>query len=323
MSIEGAVYARGQGWVSASFAEALTANREANSLAWISLLEPSESDFEVIAGSLGLEPRLLKEAARFPYRSGVDRHDARLVAVLPTLQDWGEGDHGPVEIGGIGSVAIGWVLVVAMEEPNMIVTLTYADRLVLDELHRGVERCLDLLAIDSATVLLEVVGAVLEKYEAAVDAINERISEAEVSVMEGRSSDVVRHIHTYTSQAVRLQQAINPLASSLDQLVGDGGPVVHRQLSRLRHRALRVSEELDGAHQRLSSLLQVNLTVVGQKISAWGAILIVPSLIAGVFGMNFESAWWQKADHGFEMMLVIMFLVSGSLYVWFKRSGWL
>ena len=134
---------------------------------------------------------------------------------------------------------------------------------------------------------------------------------------------MVRQIHTFTSQAVGLQQAINPLASALEQLVVGDAPSSHGQLSRVRHRALRVTEELGGARARLSSLLQVNLTVVGQKISAWGAILIVPSLIAGVFGMNFESAWWQKADHGFEMMLVIMFLVSGSLYVWFKRSGWL
>jgi magnesium transporter len=63
--------------------------------------------------------------------------------------------------------------------------------------------------------------------------------------------------------------------------------------------------------------------VVGQKISAWGAILIVPSLIAGVFGMNFDSVWWTEADHSFEVMLAVMFLISGSLYLWFKRSGWL
>ena len=84
-----------------------------------------------------------------------------------------------------------------------------------------------------------------------------------------------------------------------------------------------MTEELDGARARLSSLLQVNLTVVGQKISAWGAILIFPSLIAGVSGMNFEGARWTRADHGFEIMLAVMFLISASLYAWFKRSGWL
>jgi magnesium transporter len=84
-----------------------------------------------------------------------------------------------------------------------------------------------------------------------------------------------------------------------------------------------VPEKLDGARELLSSLMQVNLTVVGQKISAWGAILIAPSLIAGVFGMNFDSAWLTQADHGFEVMLAVMLLISGSLYLWFKRSGWL
>jgi len=108
--------------------------------------------------------------------------------------------------------------------------------------------------------------------------------------MEGKSRDMVRQIHAFTSQVVELQQAINPLSAALEQLVVGDAPLAHRQLSRVRHRALRVTEE---------------------------------SLIAGVFGMNFESAWWTKADHGFEVMLAAMFLMSGSLYVWFKRSGWL
>jgi magnesium transporter len=46
-------------------------------------------------------------------------------------------------------------------------------------------------------------------------------------------------------------------------------------------------------------------------------------LIAGVFGMNFNNAWWTRADHGFEVMIVVMLLISGSLYLWFRRSGWL
>jgi magnesium transporter len=167
------------------------------------------------------------------------------------------------------------------------------------------------------------VGEVVGDYERAVEAIDRRIWDAEVTVMEGRSRNVLRRIHTLTSQAVGLQQAIKPLASALEQLTGSDDPVAHRQLSRIRHRALRVTEKLDGARELLSSLLQVNLTVVGQKISAWGAILIVPSLIAGVFGMNFDSAWLTKADHGFEVMLAVMFLISASLYLWFKRSGWL
>ena len=74
----------------------------------------------------------------------------------------------------------------------------------------------------------------------------------------------------------------------------------------------------------------LNLTTVGiqqndqmQKISAWGAILVVPSLLAGIFGMNFEEAWWMNARYGFEIMIALMVLIAAVLYVSFKRAGWL
>jgi magnesium transporter len=322
VSIESTVYVQGWESVSASLAEARRASRETGSLAWVSWTEPGERDFTVITDSLGLEPPFLEEAAEFPHRSGVERHDNRLVAVLPILGDSGEKDATRGQ-DGLGSVEVDWVLVLAVQEPNMIVTLTDGEGGVVDKLRRKVGRRAALLARDSETVLLEIIGEAVGDYEHAAGAIDGCVRRAEVTVMEGKSRDTVRQIHLFTSQAVGLQQALMPLASALEQLVVVDATPTHRQLSRVRHRGLRVTEELDGARARLFSLLQVNLTVVGQKISAWGAILIVPSLIAGVFGMNFESAWWQKADHGFEAMLVAMLLISGSLYVWFKRSGWL
>jgi magnesium transporter len=58
-----------------------------------------------------------------------------------------------------------------------------------------------------------------------------------------------------------------------------------------------------------------------QKITAWGAILVVPTLIAGIFGMNFEKAWWMEGRYGFEVMIALMALISVVLYLGFKRSG--
>jgi magnesium transporter len=320
VSIESTVYLRGRGSVPASLAEARGASRKAGSLAWISLVEPGERDIEVIAGSLGLGPLLLEEATRFPHRSGVERHQSGLVAVLPILRAT---DAGEVTRGEVGWVECGWVLVLALEEPNRILTLTDGDGEVMNKLHGRMEGRLDHLAGDSGGALLEIVGEVVGDCEQAVEDIEGRTSDAEVRVMEGRSRDVLRQIHALTGQVVGLQQTVRPLATALEQLEGSDDPVAHRQLLRIRHRALRVTEKLDGTRELLSSLLQVNLTVIGQKISAWGAILIVPSLIAGVFGMNFDNAWLKAADHGFEIMIAIMLLISGSLYIWFKRSGWL
>ena len=320
MSIESTVYVRGRGSVATSFADARRAGQESGKLAWISLVRPDDKDFEVLSESSGLEPRLLEEVARFPHRSGIERHETRLVAVLPMLRAAGEDDNSS---GGFGRVESDWVLFFAVGGLNMIVTFSDGGPSVLDRLRRKMEGTLDLIAEDSRAVLLGIVSEVIGDYERAVEAIDRRIWDAEVTLVEGKSGDVLRRIHALTSQAVGLQQEIKPLASALERLVEGDTPAVQRQLSRIRHRALRVTEKLDGARELLSSLLQVNLTVVGQKISAWGAILIVPSLIAGVFGMNFNNAWWTRADHGFEVMIVVMLLISGSLYLWFRRSGWL
>jgi magnesium transporter len=322
MSIESTVYARGRGSASASFADAYEASQEPGNLAWIVLLEPEEEDFSVIARSFGLEPRLLEEAVRFPHRSDIEMHESRLAAVLPVLRASGEGEEARGKL-GVRSVRNDWVLALAVGEPNMIVTYTDGDPSVRDKLRRRVEEKVENIAEDARAVLFEIVSEVIGDYEDAVEEIDGRIWDAEVTVLEGRSGDVLRRIHELTSQAVGLQQALKPLAPALEQLTEDDTPVAHRRLARTRHRALRVTEKLDSARELLSSHLEVNLTVVGQKISAWAAILIVPSLIAGVFGIYFNAAWWRQADHGFEVMIAFMLLVSGALYLWFKRSGWL
>jgi Mg2+ and Co2+ transporter CorA len=235
VSIESTVYLQGRGSFSASFAEARRAGREKGSLTWISLVEPDERDLDVIAGSLGLEPPLLGEAAKFPHRSGLERHATRLVAVLPILRVPGKGSGTAVK-GGFRSEPCDWVLALAVEKPNMIVTLTDGASSVLDKLHRRAEERLDLPGQDSGTVLLEIVGEVVGDYERAVEAIDGRIWNAEVTVMEGRSGDVLRRIHALTSQAVGLPQEIKPLASALEQLAGSDDTVAQRQLSRIRHK---------------------------------------------------------------------------------------
>jgi magnesium transporter len=110
----------------------------------------------------------------------------------------------------------------------------------------------------------------------------------------------------------------------------DIDPEASKLLTRVRDRVLRVTEQTEGFRDLLSSVVGVNLTMVGvqqndqmQKMSAWGAILVVPTLIAGIFGMNFEEAWWIQAEYGFEVMIALMVLISVVLYIGFKRSGWL
>jgi magnesium transporter len=257
-----------------------------------------------------LDPRELEDAIRFPLRAKVENHENLLVAVLPVVHAVDVEGNTRGE-GGFTPDKDDWILALAVGDRNSIVTIIDGDPSVLDRLRRGVEEKPDRIVEGSRAVRFEIVD------EEGVDAIDKGIWDAEKAVLESRSGNVQRQIHKLTGQAVK------PLAAALEHLNENGAPVAHRHLCRTRHHVLRVMERLDGSRDLLSSLLYLNLTMVGQKISAWGAILIVPTLIAGVFGMNFTEEWWTRAEHGFEVMIAVMVLVSGFLYLWFRRSGWL
>jgi magnesium transporter len=109
-------------------------------------------------------------------------------------------------------------------------------------------------------------------------------------------------------------------------------PEERKQLRRVQDRVLRVTERIEGFRDLLSSITDVNLTTIGvqqndqmQKISAWGAILIVRRSSRASSGMNFENSQWQwfkSIDHGFELSVAVMALISFLLYVW-SSSIWL
>ncbi len=321
MGIRGTVYVHGRRSTSASFADALEACREADKLAWIDLFEPGGEDLEPVADGIGLDPKVLEGAVGFPRRAKVQKHGNLLVAVLPVVGAL-VGDSAGGEV-GFGPDTGDWLLAIAVEDRNLIVTGTEGERSVQDQLRRRLEQEPDRLAGGSKAVLFEMVDEVVLGYEGAVEAIEQGTLDSEIAVLESRSGNGLPRIHKLASRTVGLQQAVKPLAAALEHLNENGGSGARGHLPHTLHRVLRVTERLDGSADRLSSLLNVYLAMVGQKISAWGAILIVPTLIAGVFGMNFSREWWTRAENGFEVMIGVMLLVSGLLYLWFRRSGWL
>jgi magnesium transporter len=115
------------------------------------------------------------------------------------------------------------------------------------------------------------------------------------------------------------------LAEALDRFLEGADADARELLYPARHCIRRVTEKLDGYRDLLSSLLSLNITMVGQKISAWGAILIVPTVIGATFGMNAETTYfgWVHSAYGFDVLVAFMVLLSVLLYVLFKRSGWL
>jgi magnesium transporter len=256
-------------------------------------------------------------------RPKLERYGASLFAVLKPARYLG--DTKKIQFGEI-HVFVG---------EDFIVTVCYGEGSALDEARRRMEGDPDRLRRGPNAVFYEIMHLVIEGYAPVVEGLENDIDEMEAVVF-GGSVEVSRRIHEVSREIVRFHQATKPLVGSLERMTESDvtrDPEERKQLRRVQDRVLRVTEQIEGFRDLLSSITDVNLTTIGiqqndqmQKISAWGAVLIVPTLIAGIFGMNFENAQWQwfkSIDHGFELSVAVMALISFLLYLWFKRSGYL
>jgi magnesium transporter len=133
---------------------------------------------------------------------------------------------------------------------------------------------------------------------------------------------------------IQFQRAVDPLNDVLGALIRgeniDVDPEVRRYLRDVQDHAQQVSERLSGYRDLLQNILSVNLTLVSlsqneqvKKISAWAAILFAPTLVGTVYGMNFDYMPELHWLLGYPFALLLMLLISLTLYFAFKRSGWM
>ncbi len=322
MLVDNAVYVDGRPTTPVTLGEACRICREPGKFAWVALHEPAREEFVSAAGEFGLDEMAVEDAIGPHQRPKIERIGERLFVVLKSARYLE--DAGRIEFGEIR----------AFVEPDFIVTVSYGNDPTLDSMRREMERDPDRLRRGPATVLYQIIHRVVEGYVPVVEGLENDLDEVEAEVLGGNAGTSGR-IHELSREVIRFHQATKPLAGALEQLIESGiaddlDPETSKYLRRIRDRVLRVTEQIEGFRDLLSSILDVNLTMVGtqqndqmQRISAWGAILIVPTLIAGIFGMNFEEAWWIHAEYGFEAMMVLLVLISVLLYASFKRSGWL
>jgi magnesium transporter len=144
----------------------------------------------------------------------------------------------------------------------------------------------------------------------------------------------VERIYKLKREVLELRQAVLPLEDALDALHARKYDLIHEDIREyfrdVHDHALKVEEQVNTFSDLLTSILSANLTRVGvrqnedmRKISAWVAIAAVPTMVAGIYGMNFEHMPELDFVGGYPIILGGMALSCGLLYRFFRRSGWL
>jgi magnesium transporter len=321
MIVDSAIYVDGRRDASRSLEEIQDTRREKGGFAWIGLYDPTREEFDSVAGEFGLHELAVKEALKVHQRPKIERYGETLFVVLKAARYVEEREE--VEFGEVH----------AFVGSDFVVTVRYGEANGLIEVRRWAESRPELLRKGPYAVLYAIMDRIVEDYLSVVEGLENDIDEIEVEVF-GNKPDVSRRIYELFREVIQFHQATQPLAGALERLTeGERSgidPEVRRYLRDVQDRMMRVTERSQGFRELLTNILSVNLTLVSvnqndqtKKISAWAAILVVPTLIASIYGMNFDHMPELHWRHGYLLALILMVLIAFALYRNFKRAGWL
>jgi magnesium transporter len=336
MIVDSAIYVDGRRAAEpASLQETYQACRKQHGLAWIGLFEPTEEEFDSVAKEFGLHPLAVEDAIKAHQRPKLDRYDGTLFVVLRPARYIDETET--VEFGEI-HVFVG---------RDFVVTVRHGEASALHGVRRRLESEPELLRKGPEAILYAIMDRMVDDYGPVVEGLENDIDEIETEVF-GGNAGVSRRIYELSREVIEFQRAARPLTEILGLLVEDAeivaDPELRRYLRDVQDHALRVQERVEGFRELLQNILSVNLTLVGlqqneevkalteasiqqnnevKKISAWAAILFAPTLIGTVYGMNFDNMPELHWALGYPFALLLMVLVSVTLYLVFKRRGWL
>ena len=299
--------------------ETYEACRKRGGLAWIGLYEPDEEEFSTVAGEFELHSLTVEDAIEAHQRPKLERYGDTTFVVLKPARYVDETET--VEFGEI-HVFVG---------SDFVITVRHGKASALDGVRERLESEPDLLRRGSVAVLYAIMDEVVDDYAPVVEGLENDIDEIETEVFGGKP-EVSRRIYQLSREVIQFQRATKPLTGSLSSLLEDErlDPELRRYLRDVQDHLLRVTEQIDGFRELLSSVLSVNLTLAGinqsdqtKKISAWAAILFAPTLVGTVYGMNFDYMPELHWRLGYPFALMLMLAVSVILYLVFKNRGWL
>ncbi|TDD59118.1 magnesium and cobalt transport protein CorA [Kribbella antibiotica] len=311
-----------------SYTEALVRAKRGQGFVWIGLFQPTDHQLAIIGGEFGLHALALEDASEAHQRPKLERYDDTLFAVLKTVSYVPHKDlTATSEV-----VATGEVMVFC--GPGFVVTVRHGEHSELTGLRQVLEDQPERLAVGPGVVLHAIADHVVDRYLEVADAVQADMDLIESEMFTPRGWRNIDRVYQLKREVLELKRAVAPLT----------GPM--RALSTLRHpliadetrnyfrdvddHLLRVKEQVISFDELLSSILQAGLAQVQvaenedmRRISSWVAILAVPTMIAGIYGMNFDYMPELRMRYAYFVVLGVMLVACVGLHRLFKRNHWL
>jgi len=290
---------------------------------WIGLHDPSPEILEKVAEHFELHPLAVEDAVNAHQRAKLDMYGESMFLVLKTARYV---DHDEL-------IEIGEVMIFVGQ--RFVVSVRHGEGSPLGEVRKELEAHPDLLSLGPSSVVYAIADRIVDDYALVLEGIEVDIEEVEAEVFSGAGTNPAERIYKLKREILEFRRAVSPLVTPMQHLSDHqaGLPIDPRTRDYFRDildHLVRDSDRIQNFSEILTGVLQANLAQLGmrynqdlRKLSAWVAIIAVPTMIAGIYGMNFDHMPELHLRYGYPLVLGVTLLICVALYRSFKRTGWL
>lgn len=295
---------------------------EPGKFVWIGLYEPTEDEFSSLRREFNLHPLAVEDAIHAHQRPKLELYGDMLFIVLKTARY-----VDPTEV-----IELGELLVFLGED--FVITVRHGEASSLAPVREELESDPEHLAHGPSAVLYAILDRVVDDYQPAIEGLETDIDEVEEELFSPGRSNPAERIYRLQREVLGFRKATAPLVDPVTRLAAGKYWHIHPEIRDyfrdVNDHLIRARDQLDAMRDLLAGSLQANLSQVAvrqnedmRRISAWVAIIAVPTAIAGIYGMNFDHMPELSWEFGYPGAVLLMLTICSVLYYRFKRAGWL
>jgi magnesium transporter len=288
---------------------------------WVALRDPDDTELKAMQEEFDLHPLAVEDARHGHQRPKLEEYGDSLFAVLHTVEPAGN----ELNVGEV-DVFIG---------RNYVLSIRNRTERGFADVRARCEREPELLRHGSAYVLYALIDAVVDRYFPVLDSLEIELESIEERIFEGRSTRAnIEDLYALKQKLMTLKHATEPLLEGLGKLHGGRVPYMCAGMQEyfrdVYDHLVRITLSIDSIREMVTTAVSVNLSLITlqenettKRLASYAALVAVPTMIAGVYGMNFEHMPELRWPIGYPITIAVMVVIDAFLFWRFRKAGWL
>lgn len=321
--VNSAAYSLGKRVANVELSKISAVLQQPDKFVWVGLHEPDEELLSKIQQQFHLHDLAVEDAHSAHQRPKLESYGDTLFIVLRTAQMNPQEHH--IDFGETHFFL----------HNNFIITIRHGSSLAYTEVRAHCESTPQLLSKGPGFALYAVMDSIVDQYFPVIEALEHELIQVEEQIFgEKPSRETTQRIYELKRELLEVKRAVSPLIDICNRLMRFDITLIpddtRPYFRDVYDHALRINEMLDNTRELVTAALEANFSLtsisqseISKKFAGWAAIIGVPTMVAGIYGMNFNDMPELHWAWGYPVVLVITFSLCIALYIFFKRSGWL